>query len=340
MITIRPVTKRDQWNNFLLTRSPNTFLQSYEWGELQQHMGEGVRYLGLFDNTTQIGAALVLTVNARRGRHWLIPHGPLMVDEERLSEALTALVMYLQEYAADDKSVALRIAPLMPTTPERIASLHSFGFRPAPLHVHTELTWMLDIARDDETLLRGMRKTTRHAIQKAKDAGVTTSTVTAEEGLKRFLPLYVQTKLRHGFVPFPTHYLEAQVRFFSAQNLTYVTIAHHAGKDVAGSLVMQFGSTAFYHHGASLKLPSNIPASHALQWHNIQEAKKRGATRYNFWGIAPEGDATHPFGGITVFKKGFGGYAQDYVHAHDLPLSSRYWLLWGVDRFRKWKRGF
>lgn len=340
MITVRPVDDSARWNTFLLTLNPNTFLQSWEWGELQQHMGEGVRYLGLFDDTNQMGAALVLTVNARRGRHWLIPHGPLLRDENRFSEAMAALIAYLNENAATDRAVALRVAPLILSTPDNTSAMRSLGFRPAPLHVHTELTWLLDITKSNEELLRGMRKTTRHAIQKAQEAGVTTHTVPWQEGITRFLPLYVQTKLRHGFVPFPVQYLQEQVRLFSAQSRAYVTIAHHKGRDVAGSLLMQFGPTVFYHHGASLILPSNISASHALQWHNIQEAKQRGATQYNFWGIAPDTEPDHPFAGITVFKKGFGGYAMDYLHAQDLPLSSRYWMLWGVDRFRKWQRGF
>lgn len=340
MITTRVITSPAPWNQFVRELSPNTFLQSYEWGQLQQEMGEGVRTIGLFENDRQIGAALLIFVRARRGQHWLCPHGPLLRDQKYFQSALEALVHYVRTHDSSLHGVALRVAPLTVTTPESLTALQTVGFRPAPLHVHTELTWMLDITPTDDLLLQNMRKTTRHAIQKAQDIGVTTETVTPAEAVARFIPLYEQTKQRHGFVPFPTRYLEAQVRIFSHENQVFCTIARYHGQDVAGAIVMHVGNRAFYHHGASRKMPGNVPASHLLQWYNIQEAKRRGCVHYNFWGIAPDTAPKHPFAGITVFKKGFGGYAVAYLHAHDLPLSSRYWMLWATEQVRKWKRGF
>lgn len=337
---IRPITNEKDWNDFVLSLHPNTFLQSYEWGQLQKSLGEGVRYLGFFDGDTQIGATMLLTVNARRGRHWFTPHGPLFIQEKDFKEGIETLLGYLKETASDENAVALRIAPLLINNEDNRTLFKSLGFKPAPLHVHTELTWMLDITQNDDQLLRGMRKTSRHAIKKATEAGVRVEILTSDDGLDRFMPLYSQTTERHGFVPFGEKYLKEQMRLFSDNDRAYVVIAKHEDNDVAGALLMQFGGTVFYHHGASLKLSGNVPAAHLLQWQSILEAKKRGATHYNFWGIAPEDKPNHPFTGITVFKKGFGGYAIDYMHAQDLPLSPKYWVLWAVDQYRKLRRGF
>ena len=71
-----------------------------------------------------------------------------------------------------------------------------------------------------------------------------------------------------------------------------------------------------YHHGASSYAHNKIPASYLPQWTAIRDALKRGDRVYNFWGIAPgtlteEGfkisEPKHPFGGVTLFKTGFGG---------------------------------
>ena len=91
---------------------------------------------------------------------------------------------------------------------------------------------------------------------------------------------------------------------------------------------------------AKAVMPTTVPAAHAVQWRSIQEAQRRGATRYNFWGIARADQPRHPFAGITIFKKGFGGYPQDYMHAQDLPLNLKYWKLWAVDTWRHIQRGF
>lgn len=339
-MTIKEIDNKDSWNNYLLLLHPNTFLQSWEWGQVQRHSGEGIQYLGMFENETQVGAALVLTVNARRGRHLFIPHGPLSKNEQTTRNCLPALIDYCRAKARDVRAGALRIAPLLLTTPENTTFFKQLGFRPAPLHVHTELTWVLDINKSEEELRAGMRKTTRHAIKKAQQAGITIDIQRDPAALERFFPLYTTTKHRHDFTPFSQSFLREQVQQFAQDNRVYLCFAQHEGKDLAGAIIVHFGTTAFYHHGASRKIPSHLPASQLLQWESIREAKRRGATRYNFWGIAPDNQPNHPFAGITTFKKGFGGYALDYMHAQDLPLSPSYTTLWLVDTYRKWKRGF
>lgn len=338
-MTIQEITSESQWNEFMALQKPNTFLQSWEWGQVQKRLGEDIWYLGLFKNAEQIGAALVVGVKARRGNFLLIPHGPILKHVEDIGIALKQLSAYAREKLKSN-NVALRIAPLVATSETITNTFTNHGFRPAPLHIHAELTWVLDISKSPEELLSGMRKTTRHAIRKAEQQDITVEILTGQEGLQRFWPLYEQTTSRHGFVPFTREVITTQVEEFSRTNRTYMAMATYEGKDVAGAIMIQYGNTMFYYHGASQKLSSNIPAAHLLHWRSIEYAKQQGATQYNFWGIAPENEPNHPFRGITVFKQGFGGYAIAYVHVQDVPLSLSYWKLWTVEMIRKMRRGF
>ncbi|HLD25685.1 MAG TPA: peptidoglycan bridge formation glycyltransferase FemA/FemB family protein [Candidatus Andersenbacteria bacterium] len=359
---IKEITDPATWNSFLEKIQPNTFLQSWQWGQVQKATGENARCLGVFEGNQQVGAALVIVVNARRGRHYLIPHGPIFSPTvEEISRGQTVLpllegelegvgansstvrelITYLKSAAKQDRVVALRVAPLLKNTLANHQLFRNLGFRPAPLHVHAELTWLLDINKSDEELLAGMRKTTRHAIRKAEQGGVTAEVITDPAlALARFWPLYQETHTRHGFVLWPQEMIRSQLEIFSAHNNIFTVIARHNNQDVAAAIIPIFSTTAFYYHGASEKLPSNIPAAQLVQWAAIREARHRGLTRYNFWGIAPNNQPQHPFTGITTFKKGFGGYAIDYLHAQDLPLSFKYWQLWAVDSWRKYRRGF
>ena len=56
--------------------------------------------------------------------------------------------------------------------------------------------------------------------------------------------------------------------------------------------------------------------------------------------IAPANSKNHPWAGLTLFKQGFGGLAEQYLPAQDLVFSSKYWLTFAIEKFRKWKRGF
>ena len=56
-------------------------------------------------------------------------------------------------------------------------------------------------------------------------------------------------------------------------------------------------------------------------------------------GVAPEGDRSHRFYGVSVFKRGFGGQDVAYLHARDLVLDwSKYVVNWTVELIRKWVR--
>ncbi len=336
---IRLITDKNIWEGFLQEQKPNTFLQSWRWKEVQEADGEQVSTLGFYNGEEIIAVALVILVHAKRGPHYLVPHGPIVKEEKYLAEAIGQLTAYYLQRRGEG-AVALRIAPLAENTLENQRIFQKAGFIPSPLHVHAELTWVLDIQKSEEELLAGMRKTTRHAIKKAQEEGVHVEIISEIKATDRFWPLYDATKDRHGFVPFSQAFIKSQADIFGKDNAMFFAIATHGGKDVAGALCLQFGDTVFYYHGASVRLPSSVSAAQLLQWEAIREAKRRKAVRYNFWGIAPEKNRNHPFAGITIFKKGFGGYAVDYLHAQDLPLSWKYWILWGIEMYRKKRRGF
>lgn len=351
---IEPIRDEPTWNTFVAACQPNTVLHSWEWGQVQKATGEGVRYLGyLSPNLAGLpaglaglpadlaGVALVITVNARRGRHYLIPHGPLVKNQDHYEAALTEIISYLRSMAPHDGVIGLRISPLVPDTPSAQSLFRQLGFRASPLHVHAELTWVLDINAPAEQILAGMRKTTRHAIRKAEQAQVTCNIITdPQEALRRFWPLYQQTRRRHGFVLWPKATIQAQLAIFSRSQRIFSVVARHNSRDIAAAILPHFGNTVYYYHGASAKLSSAAPAAQLLQWAAILEARRRGATQYNFWGIAPTNKPFHPFAGITTFKQGFGGRAINYLHAQDLPFSLGYWLLFTVDTYRKFRRGF
>jgi lipid II:glycine glycyltransferase (peptidoglycan interpeptide bridge formation enzyme) len=338
-LTIRPITDQTQWNNFIISCPVQTFLHSWQWGQVQQQMGEPVQCLGIFSHDQLIGAALVITVQARRGWHYLIPHGPVAADDATVYRIIPALIQHLQ-IKAPSRIAAIRIAPLLVSSPITDAFFTRHNFVPAPLHVHAELTWVLDINHSDEELLAGMRKTTRQSIRKALAQGVTTTIVTDDTALPNFWQLYQQTKQRHHFIPWSYNMLAAQLKTFSSTSNVFTITAQHENRAVAAAILIHFGSTVYYYHGASVKLPSSVPASQLIQWHAIQAARARQANLYNFWGIAPDNQPHHPFTGITTFKKGFGGHAINYAHAQDLPLNWRYWPLWSLEKYRQLKKGF
>lgn len=340
---IRNVEKKEQWNGFVRSVTPNTFLHSWEWGELQQQQEGEVLRLGLFEGEVLRAVALVIVVRARRGTFLFIPHGPLAQASTSLTEVLDAFMPHLRQEARQRGASFIRISPLVERTEENAKVFAAAGFRPAPIYMHAENTWMLPLEAPEEELLAGMRKTTRNLVRRAEKDGVVVKREADENAFSAFGRLYTETADKHGFTPFPMKFVRAEHEAFAASDGGSDAILYTAwyeGMPLSVALVVHFGDSAYYHHGANALEHAKIPSSYALQWQAIRDAKGAGKRFYNFWGIAEdENDPNHPWAGLTLFKKGFGGFRTDYLHAQDLPLSWRYWISWLVDTIRMRKRG-
>ncbi|MDD5569478.1 MAG: peptidoglycan bridge formation glycyltransferase FemA/FemB family protein, partial [Candidatus Pacebacteria bacterium] len=175
-----------------------------------------------------------------------------------------------------------------------------------------------------------------------KDANLKITQTKDLGDLKAFEQVYQVTADRHSFSPFSFDYLSNELAAFKEDDEISIFSARYNNEIIASAMVIFWSGIAFYHQGASsLKYPK-VPASYLLQWEAIKEAKKRGCEIYNFWGIAPEkemGDnKDHPWFGLSLFKKGFGGREKEYVKTQDYPLSFLYWPTYIFEQLRKRKR--
>lgn len=338
-LSFAPVPSREVWDAFVQRQPHYSFLHSWEWGDFNVRQGEGVTRLGMYAGGELLGVALLLEVRARRGPFLFCPHGPL-VDWRQAGEA-KAFVEHILERGRRAGAWFVRFSPLIPAAEtEWQRPLRALGFRPAPIHMHAEETWLLDISPDEETLLMGCRKTQRNLIRRAAKEGVEIIQSERVEDLDIFDDLYADTASRHDFVPYSSRYLRLEFEAFRARDRVRLFFARYQGEYISGAMILYYGKTAFYHHGASSARHAKVPGAYRLQWESILEAKRRGCTTYNFWGIAPENRPDHPWNGLTFFKQGFGGYRIDYLHAQDRVLSPLYWITYWIETRRRKKRGF
>ena len=186
-----------------------------------------------------------------------------------------------------------------------------------------------------------MRKTTRYLIRQAqKNPDIEIVKTQNIEDLKKFNEIYCSTATRHKFVPFSLKYIQNQFSSFSPDNQILIFLGKYKNEVVSSAVIVFWQNVGFYHHGASLSKYNKIPVSYLLQWEVIKEAKKRECQKYNFWGIiTPDDNKNHPWAGLSLFKKGFGGHRKDYVQTQDLPLSKIYYLTYIFEKMRKIKRG-
>ncbi len=335
-ITVNAITDRAQWEQFVTNYHTYTFLHSWNWGEFNHKRGDEAFRLGIFEDGELRGVALILKVHAKRGTFLFCPHGPL-IDWDKPAH-FTALVQHLRKLARTERAAFVRISPLLIEDAENRAIFHKQGFRDAPIHMHAESSWLLDVSPSEDELLKEMRKNTRYDVRRAIRDGVEVTSSTDLADVEIFNRLLEATVQRQHFTPFSLEFMQQQVETFAADDQVRVFLARYQGQVLAGAIVMYYGNAGYYHHGASMPKRAKVSGAHLIQWEAIREVKRRGGTLYNFWGIAPDDDPNHPWHGLTFFKQGFGGYRVDYLHAQDLPLSPLYWITYGIEWIRRHRR--
>lgn len=341
-MSIQEITDIEIWENFLSNFDPvnKTFLHSWSWGEFQKSLGNKIWRYGVFSKEKKIiGVALIIKIKAKRGTYLLCPHGPYILDEK----AYPFFFSKIKELAKKEKAVCVRIAPFIERTDKNIKLFTENKAIRSPLHTHAERTWVLDITPNEETLLKNMRKTTRYCIKKAiKEEGlvIKTKNKISEKDISTYLMLQEDTKKRHGWTPYSRKYIEEQTKIFSKHNEVSIITAEYNNEPLASAIIFYWQKIGFYFHGASSSKDHKINAPYLIQWEAIKEGKRRGCSLYNFWGIADldEVPKSHPWYGITLFKKGFGGFEQRLVYSFDFPVSYKYFFTYAIEKIRKWKR--
>jgi len=343
---IKEIKNKEAWEDFLFRCKDKTFLNSWNWGEFQKKEGFSCWRLGVYDKEELIGVSLVIKIKAKRGTFLFLPHGPNVKYNDKNKEVLESLLGNLKKLALKEKASFIRISPILERKEENKGIFKDLGFKKAPLHIHPEITWVLDIRPEEKNLLMNMRKNTRYEIRKGmRTEGLEIIKSDKKEDVEVFNELYKKTASRHDFVPFSESYLKNQYESFSSDDGILTFHAKHKGEILSSAIAVFWQKMAFYHHGASVLKHKKIPSSPLLQWEMIKEAKKRGCEKYNFWGIAdiPKEEVkkrNHPWAGLTIFKEGFGGYDKKYVKTQDFLISQKYWLNYFIEKVRRIKRNY
>jgi lipid II:glycine glycyltransferase (peptidoglycan interpeptide bridge formation enzyme) len=333
---IREIEDKKIWEDFVSECKEKTFCQSWSWGDFNQSMGDNVWRFGIFEDEKLIAIAQALKIKARRGSFLFVPHGPLIKKGDK-KEIIKTTLEELKKIAKEEKVTFIRFSPILEVVDNNI--FKELGFRNAPIHMHPELTWELDISSSEEDILKGMRKTTRYLVRQAeKNEDVEIVKGIDDDALKNFQEVYLETAGRQSFTPFSFNYLKKEVEAFKGDNQIMIFLGKYKGEVISSAIIVYHSGIGFYHQGAtSLKYPK-IPVSYLLQWEAIKEAKSRGCRLYNFWGVIPEGTKNHPWAGLSLFKKGFGGKEKEYVKTQDYVLSIKYWLTYIIEQIRRRKR--
>ncbi len=328
------------WSNYVSKLNLKTFLHSQAWVEFNKICKQKNWQLGIYGSDNKLkSVCLIIKVEAKRGKFLLVPHGPQTKNNQKYY--LEIWKKHLENLAKKEKCSFVRIQPILSQSIENQKIFTDLGFKSAPIHVHTELTSVLDISREIKEILMSMRKTTRQMIKKAEKM-LDSKEIEIIEPLEitpEMYEVYKDTYKRGGAVPYSKNSLQAEWKSFCNSGAKILAIKYQ-DNIISWGMVLIHSNRAFYHQGANI-LIKKIPASYLIHWKLIEYAKSLGCISYDFWGVSPETEPNHPWANISLFKRGFGGQDLQHLHAQDLVINFFTYLpTWLIDKYRAKKRGF
>lgn len=312
------IEAQEVWDEFLKNHEEVNFLQSWQWGEFHKALGKQAEHVGFYKDDQLIGVMLCVVENAKRGRYMTVSGGPIIDWKDK--ELVIRAFEEMRQVGRRNKCVFVRVRPQLVADQQSLQLFKDAGLTPSPMHLSADLTTQLDLNPSAEILLANMRKNTRYDIKRAQKEGITVVTSTDVNDIQEFYNLQLATAKRQGFVPFSYEFLREQFKIFEESGNALLYKAHKDGQLLAEAFVIFYGVEASYHYGASTDVGRKYPGAYLIQWEAIQEAKRRGMRRYNFWGVVALTETNHRFYGVSVFKRGFGGQDVHYVEAYDLVL--------------------
>ena len=290
------------------------FLQTPAWAAVQRSLGRRVH-----EQSGPGWSFLAIEEKNPAGKVIYAPYGPVAESVEAFDAATAALVAL----AKAEGAVFVRMEPAAGgfTASDADALLRARGMTPAPVNQQPELSWIVDLEGDFKDVLAGMKPTNRNLYRNIHKKGVTFRASQDPADISVLLHFLHLTAARNGFKPQSDEYLTQVAASLLPNGAGTLFIAELEGEPIAAAFAYDSADTRVYAHAAlddtHRKLSAGIPLLVTL----MADAKEKGLTHVDLWGVAPEDQPDHKWAGFTAFKKSFGGREISYPGTWDLPVN-------------------
>lgn len=279
-----------------------SFLQSKQWRDFQEHLG---RKVWGFDDRTFVTKLELPFFN----KSYL--YSNFFEVAQHTDE--------IRKIAEEEDAIFLKIEPML-VDGNIVRRLRKGGFRQSAKELQPQKTIIIELSKDDEALMLGMHPKTRYNIRLARKKGIAAARAENKaERLGDFWSLLAQTAERDQF---STHELRYYEELLKVEG-TELYLAFDGDILLSVALVMFYEGHATYLHGASSYEHRALMGPHLMHWTIMQDARAHGMREYDFWGIDEE-----RWPGVTRFKRGFGGDEVEYIGAFDYPFQKIWYQMY------------
>lgn len=295
-------------------------LQSWEWGEFRKRTGNEVIRFAVFKKD-KLTSSFQLTIHKIPLTNLNL--GALIKGPKPTKEILT----FLKKFAKENNLLFIKMEPNIEKGQEKdrlISLLKSQGAVPGKT-LFTPTTFVIDLTKDENSLLKSFRSKTRYNIRLAKRKGVEVSEDNSKKAFEKYIKLTRETVERQGFYAHTEHYhrlmwktLHTDMVKNGVAPIARLLAAYYKDKLITTWIVFVWQETLYYPYGASSDKYKNVMANNLMMWEAIRYGKELGLKSFDLWG-------REPGKGFTKFKEGYNPKVIKFLGTWDLVTSPLYW---------------
>ncbi|MEK9176015.1 MAG: peptidoglycan bridge formation glycyltransferase FemA/FemB family protein [Patescibacteria group bacterium] len=322
-----------QDKSIIYNLSVNHPLQSFEWGEFRKKTGVDVVRKGII-NINSIINPYQITLHKTPNFPYIIGYFP---KGEIPSKEL------LDELHEVGKQKGLSFIQLEPNAVFNHQS-SIINLRPSFHPLFTKYTFILDLTKDDEELLKNMHQKTRYNVRLSEKKGVEVSVDNSDKAFEEYLRLTRETTKRQKFYAHGEKYhrlmwesLRTDQTFDPNKLQAHLLKGVYNRKTLVTFILFTFKDTLYYPYGASSDENREVMASSLAMWEAIKFGKSLGLKKFDMWGAAntPDPKPNDPYYGFHRFKEGYGATLTEFIGSYDLVINPlNYRLLTVADKVR------
>lgn len=322
-MNIREVTDKEKVQYNKVVNHP---VQSWEWGEFRQKVGNKILRLGLY-NRNKLTEGYLLTLHR-------IPYTNRFVAMFAKGPAPSRqMLKSLKEWANKENIIFVRIEPDVAITHKNAKQMLKL-FKEFKMHsgrpFFNKSTYEIDLTKPEEELMQEMHPKTRYNIGLAKRHGVQIVDDDSDESFARYLDLMAETTKRQNYFAHTEQYHKLMWDTLRPTGLAHLLKAVYQGKTLVTWILFVWKNKLYYPYGASSVEQRNVMAPHLMMWEAIKFGKKNNLTGFDLWGSDEQK-------GYTRFKEGFAPKNIEYLGTWDLPIAKKLYYLYRIAEELRWK---
>lgn len=278
-------------------------LQSPEWGKFREKTGIKVIRRGDWQLTIHKIPHLPFTIG-------YFPKGPLPNKE---------IIAELEKIGREEQCIFIQLEPNVEKSDKQQVIREKII--PAAHPLFTKYTFILDLTKSEEELLKNMHPKTRYNIKVAQKHGVEVVEDNSDKAFEEYLRLTKETTKRQRFYAHTQQYHRLMWDTLQPK-MAHLLLAKYKGATLAAWILFVYKDTLYYPYGASSNEHRETMASNLVIWEAIKFGKKLGLKKFDMWGaLGPNPDPKDSWYGFHRFKEGYGPKHVEFIGSFDLVIN-------------------